>query len=147
MSARTQNVSQLVKIKPIPCQRQHKMHLNMCRPYPSLPGGTQKASQHVSPNSSHASDDTKCLSSCVDQIPFHASEVRKCISTCFHQTHTMPARTQNIPQHVFKKPIACQRGQKCILTCLDRTHPMSAGTQNACQQVFAKPIPYQRGHN
>jgi len=45
ISARTLNVPQLVLNKPKQCQREHKMHLNMCWPNPS-----------------HTSEDTRCIS-------------------------------------------------------------------------------------
>jgi hypothetical protein len=37
--------------------------------------------------------------------PAEASEDTKCISTCVDQTHLMPARTQNASQHVTTKPL------------------------------------------
>jgi hypothetical protein len=58
MPARTQKVSKHVLTKPLLCQRGHKMQPNLC--WPKL---------------SHASDDTKCISICVDE------------------NHSMPART------------------------------------------------------
>ena len=50
MPSRTQNASQLVPSKSNPCQRLHKMHLNMCWPNPS-----------------HASEETKWISICDNQ--------------------------------------------------------------------------------
>ena len=50
-----------------PCKRGHKMHLNKNGPK-----------------------------------PFNASEDTKCISTSVDQTHPMPMRTQNVSQHVLK---------------------------------------------
>jgi hypothetical protein len=58
----------------------------------------------------------------------------------------MPARKQNVSQHVLTKPILCQQGTKCILTCVDQTHPMPARKQNVSQIEFTKPIQCQRGH-
>ena len=74
MPANTQNASQLVLTKTLWCQRGQKRQLNMCWTNPS-----------------HASEDTNCFSTCVDQ------------------THTKQVGTQNVSQHVFTKPLAWQR--------------------------------------
>ena len=54
--------------------------------------------------------------------PTHSCENPKCISSSVHQTPPMPARTQNMSQHVFTK----------------------VTTQNASQYVLTKPIPSNR---
>jgi hypothetical protein len=72
MTARTQNVSQHVLTKPLIYQPGHKMHLNMYRR-----------------NSSNASKDTKCISTCIDQA------------------HPMPAKAKNASHHVLTKPLPC----------------------------------------
>ena len=94
--AKRQNVSLHELSKIIPCQRGHKEYLNFCRTNPSIPERIQNESQHVLteslwclrgykmhlnmcwPNSSHASGDTKCISTCVAN-PNYASEYRKFI--------------------------------------------------------------------
>ena len=80
MSAKTQNVSRFILTKFLPCHQWHKIYLNVCWP-----------------NSSHASEDTKC------------------ISTCVHQSPEMPVRTQHVFQDVLTKPIPCQSGHKIYL--------------------------------
>ena len=129
MTERIQNIILHVLTKPLLCQRARKMHINM--------GWL---------NSLHASDDTKCISTCVDQ------------------THTMPVRTQNVSQHLLTKPNPCQRGRKmklnmcwpitthasedakCISTRIDQRNPMAANSEYASQHVMTKPIPFQREH-
>ena len=82
---------------------------------------------------------------------YHASEDIKCISTCVDQTLLIPARTQNLFQHVLPKPIECQRGLNmyinkcwchasedliCTSKCVDQTHPIPAKTQNVSQNMY-----------
>ena len=147
MPSRTQNISQIVLTKPIPCQQGHKMYLNLCWT-----------------NHPHVSENRKYISTCVDQtypMPAQhlcwtkcqwrhkmylnlcwpnnsdASEDTKCNSTCVNQTPSIPARTQNVSQLVLTKHFPCQRGHKmhlnmcrpilshasedtkCISTCVD----------------------------
>ena len=70
------------------------------------------------------------------------------------QNNPMPARTRNATQHVFTKPLPCQRGQekdinmsrknpfhesedkKGISTFYEKTHQMPAETPNATQQLW-----------
>ena len=68
MPARTENLPQNVLMKLLPCQQGLKMHLNMCWT-----------------NTSHVSEQTICISTCVDQ------------------THPMPVSTQNASPHAFTK--------------------------------------------
>jgi hypothetical protein len=75
MPAWMQNISQKVLTKPVPCQRGREIYLDMCW-----------------------------------QNPSHSSEETKCISTCVNQTKPMPKRTHNASQHVLTKPHPCQRG-------------------------------------
>jgi len=112
--------------KPLPSQRGQNMQLNIC--WRIIP---------------HASDDTKCT------------------STCDEQMHPMLARKQNASQHVLTKPSQASEVIKCISTYVHYTHvsvaticiwsridqnlSMPARTQNATQHVLTKPIPCQRG--
>ena len=142
----------------IPCQRGHKMYLNMCWPKPSL-----------------TRENRKCISTCVEKTPpmaagekinhnlcwpnpSHACEYQKCIPTSDVQTHLMPVRTEKLSQNVLSKQIPCQRGHKiylnmcrpnpsnasentkCTSTCDEHTHHMPARAQNASQLVLTKPI-------
>jgi hypothetical protein len=45
----------------------------------------------------------------------NANEVRRCTSTCVVQTPAMPARTQNVSQHVLNKPLHCKGEHKMSL--------------------------------
>jgi hypothetical protein len=65
MDARTQNASQHMMFKPIPCQEGHKNYIYMCLP-----------------NLSHASVDRKSISTSVDQTPHVPARTQKFISTC-----------------------------------------------------------------
>ena len=115
-SARTQNLSEYVLTKSIPCQRWLKMYLNMCWA-----------------NITYANKDKKCISTCtVHTLPIPARtqsvsqfdltkpvpwlEDTNCISTCVDQTS--PMKTKNT---------------KCISTLVDQIHPITARTQNASQ--------------
>ena len=98
------------------------------------------------PNTSNAIEDTKCISTFVDQTP------------------PIPSRTQNLSQHVLTKPILCQQEHKIYLKmrwqnkshCSEdikyisigvwQTPPMPAMIQNVSQNILINPILYQRGH-
>ena len=97
--AKKQNVSQNELTKPLECQRGLNMYLNK--------GWT---------NNSHASEDTKSNSTCVDQIPnSHASEVTKFASACVDLTAPITAKTQKESQLVLMKHIPWVRGHKIYL--------------------------------
>ena len=95
MSARTQNASQHVLTKLIKSQQRLKMHFIMCWPNPS-----------------HASQDTKCISTSVEQTPPKA------------------ARTENATQPITTKLIQCQRGLKIHLNLCWPSSTMQARSQN-----------------
>jgi hypothetical protein len=155
MPVRTQNVTQQMLIKPIPCRRGHNMYLKLCKPNLPMPGRTQIVCQLVftihipwTPghnmylnmcwsNPSVASENTNCISFWVDQIPSYGSRDTKWISKCTDKTHPMPVRTQNVSQHVLNND---SDDRKCISTRFDQNSPMLARTQNLSQ-----PIPCQRG--
>ena len=85
MTARTQNISLQVLNKPIPFQRRHKMYLNI-----------------------------NSIFTWVEQTP-HLPARTKFIASSIHQTHPMPARTQNVFLLILNKPSLCQRGNKMFL--------------------------------
>ena len=76
----------------------------------------------------------------VTKNPSFTGEDTKCVSTCVDQTPRMPTRTQHVPQHVSTIPIACQWTVKNISKCVDQTHPIPARTQNESQHVLTKPL-------
>ena len=120
-------------------------------------------------NRSHAGEDTKFISSCVNQNhpkPAHTKNASHLVTTNptqvsedikSIQSHTMPARTQNVPLHVMTKPIRCQRvhkkylnlcwqnkshaseDTKCISTCVEPTLHMPMISKNIFQHVLTKP--------
>ena len=94
-------------------------------------------------NTSHASEETKCISTFVERTPSspkrtqnvsnkcwpnssHASEDTKCVSTCVDKSPLKVMRTRNVSKLVFK--------------------PLQLGTQNISQHVLTKPVPCQREH-
>jgi hypothetical protein len=176
MPAKTQNDSLHVLTKHIPCQGGHKMHFNMCWPTHPRPASTQIAYQenptHASkdnlcwPNPSHFSEDTKYISTCVDQNQPHPREDTILILTCVEQSPLLLARTHKIYLNLcWPKPIPSQGEHnfylnmcwpnssnarwyiKCISTRYDQTHPMPARTLKVSHLVLIKPIPCQRGEN
>ena len=74
------NASQIVLTKLVPCQWEDKMYLKMFWPIPS-----------------NNSEDTKCMSTSVDQ------------------TNINPGSTQIVSQHILTKFLSCQRGNKLYL--------------------------------
>jgi hypothetical protein len=79
-----------------------------------------------SPNRSHASDDTECISTCVAH-PMPA-RTQNDSENVFAQTNPMAAKTQNASQHIYQNfpmpartqtcvdnPIPCQREHKMHL--------------------------------
>jgi hypothetical protein len=70
MSAKTQNASQDVLTKPITCQRADQLHINLS-----------------------------------SQIPIHATDDTKPVSTCVNQTPTMPAWALYPSKKKLTKPI------------------------------------------
>ena len=138
--ARTKNASHQVLTKPLPCQQGYTIYLNLCWPNPS-----------------YVSEDTKYISTCVDQInPVPEEEKKcilawiekmdkKCISKCVDQTPHMPAmrlyiyinlRRHNLPHASYYT--------KCSSTWINQTHPMSSMSQYVSQVVFTETLWCQR---
>ena len=126
MATKTHILSQLVIIKPIPCQhilskpnqfqRGHEMQLKMCWP-----------------KSSNVSVDKKCIST----IPFHSSEYTKCFLTRYDQTYPMPAWTQIVFQQVSNNPNPCLREHEMHLyICIPHMPKIS---QNVSQNMLTNP--------
>ena len=94
--------------------------------------------------------------------PSHASEDTKCISTCVDQTPPLVARTQSASQHMLTEFSPCQRGQKMNLAmwwpnlshasedkkCISLylTNPIQASEVTKCISTSIEQNPsYQRG--
>ena len=131
MFAITQNSSQLALIKPLSCQRGHKMHHNFCWTNPS-----------------YAREDTNFVSTCVDQTyPMPAStqnvsqhELNKAIPS--HWGHNM---YRNI---CLPNPSDDRDNSKCNKTCWpNSTH---ASQMLKCSEdtklVLKKRIPFMQEH-
>ena len=146
MSARTQNVSQLVLTKHFSCQQRNKMYLNFWWPNPSLAARTQNSTQHVLTKPLPCERGHKMYLNLSWPNPSYAREDTKCISTCVDQTLPMSARTQNVSQLVLTKHFSCQQRNKTYLNFCWPNSSLAARTQNATQYVFTKPLPFQRGH-
>ena len=137
MRAKTQNVSEFVLTKPLRCQHGHKMYRNSCWPNPS-----------------QAREDTKCISSCFDQMPpMPGNAHKRCVElniTCqrgrklhlnmFWQNRPMRARTQNVLRKTLEDT-------KYISICIDQTHLKPTRTQNASEHLMTNSNPFQREHN
>ena len=158
--ARTQIKSLFEVTKTVPCQQEHKMHLNLCWP-----------------NLSHASED---ISTCVDQTPLMAAtrqnipqlvltKPRTCQRCHMHLNMCWPIPsyaiedTKFIPacvdqtkpsQRIFKMHLKIYypnlthaiQDTKYISNCVDQTYPMPARTQDVSQLVLTNPLPCQRGN-
>ena len=129
MPARTQNSSQHVLTKPIPCHRGHKMHLNRCWP-----------------NLTHVSEGKKNYFNLCWPNLSHESEDIKCISTWVYQTHPLPARTQIYSQHVLNIRIPSQREHK-MYRIMGAPIPSHDIEDSKCNTCVTKPLPSQRGQN
>jgi hypothetical protein len=106
----------------------YKIHLNMCWQNPS-----------------HDSEDTKCISTCVDQTP--PTTVTTQIGSHHVLTKPLPCqRWQSESQHVLNKPISYQRGQTSISTSFDQTHHTPTSTIMHINLCWQKPIPCQGEH-
>ena len=107
-----QNASQHVLNKPITYNRGYKIHHNLCSPYPAR---TQHASQHGLTKIIPCQRGRQMHLYMCRPNPSHASEDTKCFSTCVHKNHPMPPKTQNTSQHVLTKSLPLQRGHKINL--------------------------------
>ena len=131
--ANTQNVSHLVLIEPLTCQRRHKMHLNMCWPNPS-----------------HDSEEKEYISTCDYQtVPMTASTQNECeytnwICTYVDQTNPMSVRTKNASQKLFIKPLTCQRRHKVHLNLLWRNRSHATENTKCISTYVDQPITCQR---
>jgi hypothetical protein len=93
MTAMTQYAYQLVWNKTIPCQRGYKIYLKICLRNPT-----------------HATEDTECISTFVDQI------------------HPMPEITLNVTHHVLTNPLPREQGLKLYhLLVLTKLLPYQRG--------------------
>ena len=137
------------------CQREHKMHLNLC--WQNLLHAWN-AFQYVSTKPIPCQIENKMHLHFCWPNPTHVGEETKFISTCVEKTHPMTDRTQNVSQHVLTKSLLCQRGhkehlnmcwsylshasneEKCISSFVDQTHSMPAKICNESQHVLNKPI-------
>ena len=164
MPTMTQNISQLVLTKHIPCQRGQKINLHLC-----------------SPITSHASEYTKSISTCVDQphsLPTSSQNSTQYVKTkpilnlLGDKMHlsmwwTFPSHAsdyRNPSQPVLTKPIHASENGKCTSTCVDQTQPLPTNRPNTSHHVLnkrppipprpqnalhalTKSLPVNRGHN
>ena len=159
----------------LPLMRRNGLYLNSCWPNPSHANGIQNATQLVLTNVPWQRGQ-KSISICVDQHGVkmyvnmcwtnsnHASEDAKCNTTCVDQIPLMPVRTQNVSQLEMTKRTPCQRGHKmyhnlcwpipshatkiikCISTCVYQTPPMPARIQIVSWHEISIQIPFQQVH-
>ena len=162
MPARTQNISQVVLSKPIPCQIGPKIYFNSCwtnishawedtkyiwtcvhKSYP-MPAWTQNSSLSVlTKRLPFQRGQIMHLNTCCPN-PSHASKDKKGISTCVEQTALRPTRIQNISQLVLIKLFPCLGGHKIYLNmCWPNPYHASEDTPYELTKAF----PCQLGHN
>ena len=166
---RKRNLSLLVLTQPNHCYRglkmrlymyctyfyhasEHKLHLNKCWETPAMPARTQNAPQHMLTNQSHARENKKRISTCVDQnhsfnvgkqMDFnqwwpkqsHTSDVKKCISSCVVQPIKSSEYTKCFSTHDEQNHLMPARTLK---TCVDQTS-RARWTTYASQHVLSKP--------
>ena len=111
---RGQNVSQHVLTNPIPCLGGHKMHLNLWWPNLSHVSGD---TTYISP--SHASEDTTCISSCVDRTPHMPTRTKNASELVMTKTHHKSARTNIYLNLCYPNHSHDSNETNCIRTCID----------------------------
>ena len=160
MPARSQITSQHVPTKLYLFQQGYKI---ISQNVLTNPARTHKVSQHVLIKSLPCLRVHKMqLKMCWPNLSY-ASKDKIHLDICWPNT-SMPARKENLSQHVLNKSLICQRGQKlnlnmcwtnptnanvgtkCISPCVDKNPQMPARTQNSSQHVLNKPLKCQRGH-
>ena len=113
-STRTDNASQHVFNKSIPCQRGHKIYPNLCRP-----------------NSIHASEDIRCISTCLDQTAPIPERIQN--SIWVDSTAPMPARKhKKHPNTSWPNPSHANEDSKCISTCVEQLNRWQKMHLNMC---------------
>ena len=122
MPAMTKNTSQLVLTKLTPCQRGHKMHLNICWPNPS-----------------YARDNTKCNSACIDQSLPIPARTQIVSLNCVDETSPMPERKQTASQHLLINTCHASNDKKVNLN-LCRLNLSHASEDTKCISTFVDQI-------
>jgi hypothetical protein len=128
MPARTQNASQNVMTKSMPCKRAHQIYITTCVKVTSCQQGHKIYLNLCSTYISHAWEDTKYISTCVEQTP------------------PMPARNQNVTQDVFTKPLPLSQlvwtiishaweDIKYISTCVEETYQMRSNPSHVSKDT------------
>ena len=114
------HISTCVDQKPIPCQREQKMYLNLCwtNPFQARHKMPLNFVDQTNPMPGQKMYFNLCWSN-----PNYARKYIKCISTCVHQTLIC------LREH--KMYLNSCWGLKYISTCVDQTPPMPSRTQNA----------------
>ena len=151
ITGKKQYVSQLVLTKPFPCQLGHKIPLNICWPNPS-----------------QASEDTKCISTCVNQTSPTSQHFPQHVCLKIHYQHVLTKRIRCQRAHImhlkicWPNPINASKDTKrnstskpnsyyvswdtkCISTCGDQKCHMPARIQKVSQLVLTKTLPCLRG--
>ena len=117
------NAWQHVLTKPLPCQRGHKMHLKIC-----------------STNPSHASEDTKGISKCVDQTHPCQREKGMHLYALTKPSHSSKDIKMNF-NSCLPNPAHESKATNCLSIYGYQTYPNAARTQNVSQIVLTKYLP------
>ena len=144
----TRNASQHMLNKPIPCKQDHKMHLNLWWTNSSHDIWVTKCISTCVCQSSLMLERKQNISQDVFNKKYHASNETKCHSTCVHQMHSLlrghklyiwnfvvqtplkPANTENVSQLVLTKLLSSPWGRKMYLKMCFQSHPMPGRTLN-----------------
>ena len=132
----------------------------MCWETPPMPARTQNASQHVLtnmpaktklivcwPNSFHESQETNCISTCVDLIYPKPAKTQNSIKHVLKKKPLpMAVSTQNVSQFVLTKPCHARTDRKSVATYVDQMPPVLAITKIISPLVLTKFLPCKRGH-
>ena len=130
MPVRTHNASQHVLKKPLICQRGHKIYLNMCWPNTRKLARTEIHRLMCWPNPSHASEDTKYISRCVDYTPSMPEGTQHVF-----QRPAMPAGALYVSQHILGKITKCQGDANSNTICIEQI-PSFQWRHNASQHCW-----------
>ena len=126
---------------PKTCQRRHKINLDLYWLIPPKPAKIQNAYQLLLSKRFPSQRGKKINLNLCWENQCHVSGVTICILTCVDKTHHMPARTQNLSQHMLIKLLPCQRGH-----VFSKPVPWQGTQKNATQLVLTKQILCQRRH-
>ena len=128
---------------PIPCQRGQEMYLYLCWPKPVPWQRDQKMYLNLCwPNASHASEDTKCFLTWVDQTPHKKASTRN-VSQLMLTKRIPCKRGHKMFRNLCWPNIPCQLGHKMHLHMCWPNPSYESEDKNVSQLELTKPVPCQ----